>query len=591
MYLSGLKLNQLIKGFKKLDLRGLGSVVLLAGKNGSGKSRLLKLLTQYQKVQDKNQKGEYLSDEEKEILDYVQPELMGKDGQKIEIKEYTKINFLNYSQYDVPLQSPDRFPTYVISKAKENLAKCDFEESALDALLYLKYLIKHYRYDPDSDEENDLNALNELLEALLGQQLTSLDGEPSMFGLPLNEMQLSPGQQYLLRMCIALHCNKVKNNSILLLDEPETHLHPDALLNLIYQLQTRFQLDQIWIATHSVALLSRFNTSDIWHMTEQTAKKLGSKSGPLMESLLGELSQRVQLQDFIGAPVSFACNEFAYECLWEPPTVPYKRGDPQVTTTLKAVLDDPSTQHEEVLQTGTTVVVDFGVGQGRFLEGVGMDHREQLSRLDYYAYDKFDTDKETCQAIMCKYNIDKTRYYNYSDIQALREELKIKGGATHVLMINVLHEIPPKEWPETFATIASFLRNDGKLILVETEELRYGEKPYMDGFLVVQEPAVKLLLNEIDVRCDHCEHPYERVVRYQIPKKMLLNVDSASVDAAVEEIGRISLEKIYQLRRENNRSKQWLLGVQLAFWTHQYANVQLFLHSPMEEQKFNAKNA
>lgn len=566
-------------------------MVLLAGKNGSGKSRLLKLLTQYQKVQDKNQKGEYLSDEEKEILDYVQPELMGKDGQKIEIKEYTKINFLNYSQYDVPLQSPDRFPTYVISKAKENLAKCDFEESALDALLYLKYLIKHYRYDPDSDEENDLNALNELLEALLGQQLTSLDGEPSMFGLPLNEMQLSPGQQYLLRMCIALHCNKVKNNSILLLDEPETHLHPDALLNLIYQLQTRFQLDQIWIATHSVALLSRFNTSDIWHMTEQTAKKLGSKSGPLMESLLGELSQRVQLQDFIGAPVSFACNEFAYECLWEPPTVPYKRGDPQVTTTLKAVLDDPSTQHEEVLQTGTTVVVDFGVGQGRFLEGVGMDHREQLSRLDYYAYDKFDTDKETCQAIMCKYNIDKTRYYNYSDIQALREELKIKGGATHVLMINVLHEIPPKEWPETFATIASFLRNDGKLILVETEELRYGEKPYMDGFLVVQEPAVKLLLNEIDVRCDHCEHPYERVVRYQIPKKMLLNVDSASVDAAVEEIGRISLEKIYQLRRENNRSKQWLLGVQLAFWTHQYANVQLFLHSPMEEQKFNAKNA
>ena len=591
MYLSGLKLNQPIKGFKKLDLRGLGSVVLLAGKNGSGKSRLLKLLTQYQKVQDKNQKGEYLSDEEKEILDYVQPELMGKDGQKIEIKEYTKINFLNYSQYDVPLQSPDRFPTYVISKAKENLAKCDFEESALDALLYLKYLIKHYRYDPDSDEENDLNALNELLEALLGQQLNSLDGEPSMFGLPLNEMQLSPGQQYLLRMCIALHCNKVKNNSILLLDEPETHLHPDALLNLIYQLQTRFQLDQIWIATHSVALLSRFNTSDIWHMTEQTAKKLGSKSGPLMESLLGELSQRVQLQDFIGAPVSFACNEFAYECLWEPPTVPYKRGDPQVTTTLKAVLDDPSTQHEEVLQTGTTVVVDFGVGQGRFLEGVGMDHREQLSRLDYYAYDKFDTDKETCQAIMCKYNIDKTRYYNYSDIQALREELKIKGGATHVLMINVLHEIPPKEWPETFATIASFLRNDGKLILVETEELRYGEKPYMDGFLVVQEPAVKLLLNEIDVRCDHCEHPYERVVRYQIPKKMLLNVDSASVDAAVEEIGRISLEKIYQLRRENNRSKQWLLGVQLAFWTHQYANVQLFLHSPMEEQKFNAKNA
>ena len=141
MYLSRLKLTHPIKGFGKLDLRGLGPVVLLAGKNGSGKSRLLKLLTEYQRAQDKNQRGECLSDEEKEILNSVQPELMGKDGQSVGIEEYSGINFLNYSQYDVPLQLPDRFPTYVISQAKENLTRCDFEESARDALLYLKYLI------------------------------------------------------------------------------------------------------------------------------------------------------------------------------------------------------------------------------------------------------------------------------------------------------------------------------------------------------------------------------------------------------------------------------------------------------------------
>lgn len=580
MYLSGLKISRPIKGFKNLDLRGLGSVVLLAGKNGSGKSRLLKLLTQYQKAQNKKQKGEYLSDEEKEILENVQPELMGKDGKKIEIEEYAKIRFLNYSQYDVPLQSPDRFPTYVISQAKENLAKCDFEESARDALLYLKYLIKNYRYNPNSDGENDLEALNELLESLLGQRLISLNGEPSMFGLPLNKMQLSPGQQYLLRMCVALHCNKITNNSILLLDEPETHLHPDALLNLIHQLQTRFQLEQIWIATHSVALLSRFNASDIWHMTEHTAKKLGSKSGPLMESLLGEESRQVQLQDFIGTPVSFACNEFAYECLWEPPTEPYKRGDPQVDTALRAVLEDSSEQYEDVSPREiAAVVVDFGVGQGRFLDGVGMDYPEKLSRLDYYAYDKFVKDKKTCQAIMSRHNISQNRYYN--DVKALQRELNQKGGATHVLLVNVLHEIPPEEWSGTFSTIASFLRNDGKLILVETEELRYGEKPYMDGFLVVQQPAMKLLLKENDIQCDHCEPPYERIVRYQIPKEMLLKVDDNSVNAAVKEIGRISFDKIYQLRQESNRNKQWLLGVQLAFWTHQYANVQLFLNPPV----------
>lgn len=41
MYLSGLKYTRPINGLHKLDLRGLGPVVLLAGKNESGKFRLL----------------------------------------------------------------------------------------------------------------------------------------------------------------------------------------------------------------------------------------------------------------------------------------------------------------------------------------------------------------------------------------------------------------------------------------------------------------------------------------------------------------------------------------------------------------------
>lgn len=573
-----------LNGLQPLKMQHLGDVVVLAGRNGSGKSRLLKLLTQKLKVQEKIKAGQPLKPDEVQISDNLQ--LLVKDSLESGlVRKYDgDIRLLNYSHYDLPLQLPNDFPPYVIKDAKKNLSRCDFEETAQDALLYFKYLIQYYHPDGETGRD-ELKEVNEILKDLLGAELCErrkADGErePSMFGLPIDKMGLSPGQQYLLRMCVALYCNQVEDNSILFLDEPETHLHPDALWMLIQKLKDKFHIGQIWIATHSVALLSIFNASSIWHMEQGKPKKLGSKSIPLFESLLGGEDKRFLLRQFISAPDAFACNEFTYECMFQPKPADYKKNDPQVNSITEIISKWPLDQK--------AVIVDFGVGQGRFLDGVGSSYPERLDSMEYYAYDIDDVDpkdESECKAVMLRYGIE-TEHYSHS-IEELTSILDAFGGATHVLMVNVLHEIPTNAWVQVFSNVSSMLADSGVLILAETEILHYGERPYDSGFLVIQQSAVEALLGGRGFECRRNNKPYEYVAAYTIPKASLSAVSEDTVKQAIQAVKTFSLEQIESIKTANVPLKPaqqsevdqeaWKTGLELAFWTHQFANAELAL--------------
>ena len=55
--------------------------------------------------------------------------------------------------------------------------------------------------------------------------------------LELEKASLSPGQQYLLRIEIACNYNQKNEDYIFILDEPELHLHPAALITAIEKLR------------------------------------------------------------------------------------------------------------------------------------------------------------------------------------------------------------------------------------------------------------------------------------------------------------------------------------------------------------------
>jgi predicted ATPase len=566
--ISRLKINEETDGLQPFEMNSLRDIVMLTGPNGSGKSRLLKLIDRYMTASA----AKSASAPESAYLKNVEIDI--SNAGDVVCVPFPDITIINYSHYDIPLQAPNSFSPYMLSTAKERLQECDFEKTAYDALLFMKSLCE---YEANCDE---LKKFNKLLKLFLGEHAAlnlNAGKQPQLFGRELDDIRLSPGQQYLLRMCVALHCNVVLGKPyIFLLDEPETHLHPSALVQLIEELQKKdnFGRGQIWIATHSVALLSMQNHMDIWHMDLGEAKKMGSNSESIVSGLIGGELQRYQLQQFMVLPDVFACNAFAAECLKPQPSIEFKSGDKQN----KQIAENLSEE---------CIIVDFGAGKGRLLEGIGMDFPELLSQIDYYAYNIDKKDSEECLKVMRRRKKDKKQYF--TSIESLKASLDRKGLADFVFMVNVLHEIQPSEWVETFNGVKSLLKTDGHLVVVENEELTYGEKSYDNGFLVVPEEALRLLESE-DSKCtikksvfgENTAGKKENLVKYEIPARLLGNIDDDVVKEMVSTIRDLAFKKVKEMRdsddtANDNKMELFKKGIKLAFWSAEYINAQLII--------------
>ena len=587
-----------IDGFSQFHMDELGPIVVLAGENGSGKTRLMKLIERAARanMQQENYNGCKLTYSEN----------LGS----LTKHDIENIAILNYSHSDLPLQLPDGFPPYVIDISEENLKKtnCDFDETAREALLYLMRLAK-YADDSTLDTFN-----NEYCFPLLGTRLKKGEGNepPSLFGLQISEFgkkPLSPGQTYLLRLCVALNSTTAPENTILFLDEPESHLHPKALLELLDKLRNKFKLGQIWIATHSIEILSNFWYSSVWYVDRKheeqkdntnmpesivekdpkpavaqregsIAKKMGSKNGLILNNILGDESKRYLLYQFISSPDAYACNAFAVECLFNPEVVE------------KANAKDPSTTLAKSKIGQDNVVIDFGAGKGRFLTSC----TEQIGMLnfDYFAYDKYGYDAEDgseteaslqCKEVLRQHGIDEKTHYFGSESEF--EGLPI---ADRVMLINVLHEIAPSQWADTFHMIEQKLNEDGFLIIVEREELTIGEKPYDSDFFVMQEESMAKLLS-----CETSDFGFfrdeknKKVIAFVIPKKLLTAVNKDATNLAISALAEIAKKKITEIKASQDPQSSedvqedlqlqrllWDSGISLAFWTHQYANACLY---------------
>ncbi|HTF82665.1 MAG TPA: AAA family ATPase [Cytophagales bacterium] len=616
-------------GLEDIKMQRLGNLVLLAGKNGAGKTRILnkifhtysqklpKSIFEAKQVQIQSLKTrvpaiekelsnaflnrpvkfpDHMHHKEKENTIIKEKESIFSQIKELEIElqwsfvetdelreEYS---FVNYVPKVIHLTNSNLYAKNDLIQHVENLKKVGVAGAPNGALATIQvvqdrwFSATHQQSHLQQEEKENAivnyTRLDNLISIFLGTKFgRTQDGAPTLFGLPMDICNLSSGQSILLQYCLAIYSQEaLLGDSILVLDEPENHLHPSVIIEMIERILKCVPNGQVWIATHSVPLLAHFDPSLLWFVEAGKISHAGTVSEKVLHSLLGDDEEVARLQDFISLPAQYANSRYAFESLFEPSAVTTGSGDPQsyqIRTDLISCCDG-----------GHLRVLDYGAGKGRLISNiVDLDRESKTSlidMIDYIAYDKFDQDKDHCLTTLIRaYESGENRYFN-----AYHKLLEVydKGTFDVVIMCNVLHEIDPKDWLQLFepeGEISSLLKDDGILLLVEDHQIPIGEKAYQKGFLVLDTAQLKELfkIKESDTRFRFTDAKGDgRLKAHHIPKSCLIRIDETSRVSAIKSICGLAKRHILKIREQEKTYKNGKLH---GFWTQQFANAQLNL--------------
>jgi SAM-dependent methyltransferase len=357
------------------------------------------------------------------------------------------------------------------------------------------------------------------------------------------------------------------------MDEPENHLHPSAVIELLDTIRSFNPKGQIWIATHSIPLLSHFEASSLWFVEGGAIKHSGRKPEQVLRSLLGSEEAIQKLKDFASLPAELARNRFAFECLCPPQVVETDSRDPQS----KQLYD-----RLKIIWKGKESInlLDFGAGKGRMIANLADYENVSPNTLNYHAFDPSNLDREHClKNIALSYRDEADRYHN--TIDALRS--KVDDNYFDVVVLsNVLHEIPHQDWCDTFYKIKKLLKSDAYVLLIEDCRIPTGELAHQNGFIVLSTLHLKKLFNipatdpkfiAHDARFDSDEQR-GRLMAHLIPTKYLESITSETIKESLIELKNSAKEEVRSLRKKESN---YLNGVAHSFWIQQLANAMLCL--------------
>ncbi len=615
-------------GLQQACLSGLGSVVLLAGQNGAGKSRLLQLISQYgANCLTKEERVAAISEVENltKAIERVSQEIeaqitsgMAPDSSELVVRRQRLKNWQDSRQqhqdrlasdevierdlsvkpvvvsYDVERPSlrdwKDLAQRDVLQHAKNITSEFSIRLISDAGLSAVRALINKYVYSTHADSperaelKDEVERLQALVREFIGTELHwDLDGDPTLFGRPVASAGLSAGQLVLLQVALSLFFQKGdREDLVVLMDEPENHLHPLAVLTMIDEVKRKCPRAQIWIATHSLHILAHFNPAEIWFVKDGAAEHGGSKSVEVLQSLVGGDAGVEELLEFIALPAKNAMANFARQCLLPPGVVDSDVGDPQ-TSQIAGVLAGL------LRNDGPLRVLDFGIGKARLLTELteSTASSEQFeAAFDYYGVDLFSTpdNRSLChQRLAVAYGRSSNSRY-FTSMAQLQSALNERSFDV-VVMCNTLHEIPPEEWLQYFGPggkISLLLRDSGYLLVVEDQFFPVGERAHSYGYLVLDSPELRLLTateNEDGAfrSFDSENGKYlGRLRAHLVPAAAVGRVTGNTRLRALERLKARSLDCASELAGEQFNAR---LARRYAFWCHQHVNASLALHS------------
>lgn len=555
-------------GLEEIKMKRLEQVVILAGKNGSGKTRVLNSILQLNRTRSLGLVDNF----EKIII------TDSRDNKKIGIIEFvpkslnlvdsgtlTQNDLVSYRDtlLNPGLQSISSATFATIQLTQDNWLNATHPNSFIDKT-EREVIVKGYE------------DLTSLISTFLNTELTrDKDGYCLMFGKRFSTLNLSDGQKIILQLCAAIFSQQASlSDLVLFLDEPENHLHPQALKEVIAKIKECIPNGQIWIATHSISLLSQFDPNSIWYVDRGKVEHAGKTPEKVLKGLLGEDDDISKLQDFLDLPSQFAVSRYAMECLLPPDVLMTGSQDPQIKQikeALNALKGDAKLK-----------ILDFGAGKGRLLNNLNelyiSENKILSDSIDYVAFDLFEADRDICaKNIADVYGDSKNKYYN-SILEIF--EHHDKKSFDVVVMCNVFHEIDPMQWIKIFkenGDLDNVIKDDGYLLVVEDNQIPKGEKAYTKGFLVLDTLHLKELFKipSTETKFIVDSQREGRLKAHLIPKQYLKNIDQQTIKTTLETVRDSSILKINKLREKEPPT--YADGKLHAFYSQQLTNSVLTL--------------
>jgi ABC-type cobalamin/Fe3+-siderophores transport system ATPase subunit/SAM-dependent methyltransferase len=551
-------------GLADIKMRGLNRIVILAGANGSGKSRLLRRI-----INGGNPANQHSVWGEGYEFEYPQA--------------FAPINFVSTT---LQLNDPATMPKDSIIQIAQQSMTPGIDNIATNTCVYIQNI--HDRWWSTSHQfsteqelicneaDENYKLLSKLIKIVLGASLShDSNGNATLFNNPIAKANLSEGQKALLQWCTALHAQeKGISELILLMDEPENHLHPESMIETLDRIIEANKNGQIWIATHSVPLIAALyknHSSDVslYFMDKGKVSFASEQPDKVLNSLMGGESNIAALREFIDLPEVLAINRFAAQCLLPPEVVSnIAPNDPQVK------IAAPKGSDESILK-----MLDFGCGKGRLLESLFAKFGLDLSRhLDYVGWDVSDDNYECHQQVISKIHKDnKNRWFK--DRQKLAE-YHSSQTFDRIMLCNVFHEIDPTKWLSLFnetSIINQNLKESGELLIIEDYLMPQGEYAHQFGFIVLDTESLQKLFVASDGK-DKIRIKSERDGRIKghfMPKPLLANVTAITIKQALQLAQQNAKEKIEEIR--TLKEHDFKSGRAHGFWIQQYVNTTLAL--------------
>lgn len=633
-------------GLKDLKMPKLGKHVVLAGPNGAGKSRILRSLTyinqnvrrgltiaktnqrNYQQalIGCENQLQSYartppaaLSQAENVNYESLRQNLVSYKNALIEPVRVTAIfdairsandaelQIVSYSVRSVELPSIEQFSPHEMRSRYEQMTNPGAENAAQFTSAYVKQVLMQ---GFNASHQNRVQTPNDtkflchseklvvLLCELLGPDVNptyEVSGYISLFGRKDYETQLSDGQKVLLQLGCALHAQGAQlSDTIIFLDEPENHLHPAALVEVIDRLDELTPNGQIWMATHSVPLIAHLVAKDancIWYVENGSVEHAGRKPEKVINGLMGGVNGAQELQNFTLLPSQLAISRFLAECLEPPDVVASNIKDPQTNSIANLV----KTRRKSLTETERYRVLDFGAGKGRLLaslaalSNISEEEVRPLipSWLDYIAYEPSESDEHDCRNEIAAVYGNMAAPDRYAHSLSEIETNFDPSSFDLIVMCNVLHEIQPEEWLKLFGpegTLTKLLKAGGGLLVVEDYQIPVGELAHRYGFLLLNKLELRKLFNwsEKDLanglmlQSTSSEPRYrDRLVMHWLAQPLLENVTNSSRRSSIEQLkvtARETVMKQQKLAGESIRD-----GHSYALAAQTYANASIWL--------------